>query len=582
MKEVIMKINELMDTSPILKRTSGNNSPVLKRSNDVLMEIREIIQGNKDNLGEKIKVVLIGEVKAGKSTLINSILGERVAYMNVLEATATIMEIKYGQEHKVIIVKENEEDEVLESLEVLNTIYNEKKDDMEYFNNVASIHVFLTNPILKELTLVDTPGLRTITKQNEEKTNKYIYGADVILWVMNANHIGQSDIEERIDDLMDFGKPMVLALNRVDEVNSGIESLVEYVDSEIGYAVDNNIFPVSGKKCLEALETNKDDVYKRYGVGELVQYIKLNIEGSEDITMETIIQESLKTQLHREKQVHINTKINLEKIYYELEKEMKSIESYNDNLKDKIDNKLKNWLEYEFMIGAKNSVSGLSNKKSFDSACEKHFNEENINNEVIDGYNGIAKYINGEWKVYSEQLIKSFRGDSNIVNMIEVDKAINLTQLLDEANIADSATKGGITAGAVGLGLAVYSALLGPSAAAITIGAATSVILPPFLIVGVIGGATYKWLHKDEVIKDRTYKLKDMIDDVKRSVKKNTLPKMEEDLKNVSDLYSNEIKNNVVNIISQGGLSFEDFKTFISKVDEYIKKVDELNNEIQA
>lgn len=59
--------------------------------------------------------------------------------------------------------------------------------------------------------------------------------------------------------------------------------------------------------------------------------------------------------------------------------------------------------------------------------------------------------------------------------------------------------------GVIGAGLAVYSAVLGPGAAAVTMGAALSAFLPPALLVGGLAGAVLRMLQsKQQAEKLRT------------------------------------------------------------------------------
>lgn len=43
-----------------------------------------------ENLQQTLKVFVIGEVKAGKSSLINTLVGQQISPTNILEATASL------------------------------------------------------------------------------------------------------------------------------------------------------------------------------------------------------------------------------------------------------------------------------------------------------------------------------------------------------------------------------------------------------------------------------------------------------------------------------------------------------------
>ena len=50
----------------------------------------------REKVDTKLKLVFVGEVKSGKSTLINRLVGRKVSPTNVLEVTSTIFEIHYS------------------------------------------------------------------------------------------------------------------------------------------------------------------------------------------------------------------------------------------------------------------------------------------------------------------------------------------------------------------------------------------------------------------------------------------------------------------------------------------------------
>src|SRR5436189_1954052 len=62
------------------------------------------LQGLLTNIREPLLFVVVGEVKAGKSSLINALFGQEIARADVLPATDRVCIYRYGREEKQIEV----------------------------------------------------------------------------------------------------------------------------------------------------------------------------------------------------------------------------------------------------------------------------------------------------------------------------------------------------------------------------------------------------------------------------------------------------------------------------------------------
>lgn len=173
-KDIIQVIN---NDSPIRKQIaiSPNFAETYKEDAEQLIKIQEDMDTIYNKVNNPLKVVFMGEVKAGKSTIINSIVGEEVSYVNVVEATAAIIEIEYGFLEKAIIKKKNGQ-EIKGSIEEINSIIQENINDQQFFSDIDIINIKKNLKNLDKLSIIDTPGLETITLSNEERTKK-LYSA---------------------------------------------------------------------------------------------------------------------------------------------------------------------------------------------------------------------------------------------------------------------------------------------------------------------------------------------------------------------------------------------------------------------
>ncbi len=106
---------------------------------------------------DKVHVAFVGEYNAGKSSLINTLLGEKVVAERDLPTTNRVVLITHCPVEK-----------------------REKPDDYTEL-------VCVKNEKLKQTVLVDTPGLSSAVKEHEEALLKYLHKADLIVIVAPSN-----------------------------------------------------------------------------------------------------------------------------------------------------------------------------------------------------------------------------------------------------------------------------------------------------------------------------------------------------------------------------------------------------------
>ena len=143
----------------------------------------------KDRIREPFMFVIVGEVKAGKSSFINALLEteEDICKVAPSPMTDTIQQIVYGESaHEEII-------------------------------NPYLKRIYQPADILKEIAIVDTPGTNTIIDHHQEITERFIPGADLIVFVFEAkNPYRQSSWEFFNYIHEDWRKKIVFILQQKD------------------------------------------------------------------------------------------------------------------------------------------------------------------------------------------------------------------------------------------------------------------------------------------------------------------------------------------------------------------------------
>jgi hypothetical protein len=113
------------------------------------------VAGLRDRLAEPLRVAIAGRLKAGKSTLVNALIGRRVAPTDVGECTRVVTRFRYGTADRVDVVTR---DGRRHSLPLDEDGMIPQRLGVPA-GRVAYVDVALTSDRLRELTVVDTPGL---------------------------------------------------------------------------------------------------------------------------------------------------------------------------------------------------------------------------------------------------------------------------------------------------------------------------------------------------------------------------------------------------------------------------------------
>ena len=110
------------------------------------------------------RVVIVGRLKAGKSTLVNALIGAPVAETATLEATNVVTVYQAGAPSRAELVT-LEGDRRPVPLDAGTSVSIDADAA-----HIAYVHRHLPTQSLANLTLVDTPGLATLTVENENRT----------------------------------------------------------------------------------------------------------------------------------------------------------------------------------------------------------------------------------------------------------------------------------------------------------------------------------------------------------------------------------------------------------------------------
>lgn len=234
---------------------------------------------------KKLMVVVAGEAKRGKSTLLNALLGAVVPIfpvdMNVCTNVVTI--VHYGKTEKIetVIGEGNSYRTEKVSREDIPDYVSEKGNPNNY-KNVSALNVWTPNELLKEgIVFVDTPGVGSLNVAHAETTYSFLPNADLLLFVSDAD---AGFTETELDFLKrgyQYCKNVIFPLTKKD-TNPNYKVIMEDNRKKISNILqipeeEVQIIPVSSTAKLRSIEKNSEKIYIRSNYPQFENAIWTNI-----------------------------------------------------------------------------------------------------------------------------------------------------------------------------------------------------------------------------------------------------------------------------------------------------------------
>ena len=156
------------------------------------------------NINEPFLFVVVGEVKAGKSSFVNALLEAEVCATDIEPCTDSIQQIVYAEQEFVEQVEPN----------------------LRKIGRPISI--------LQEISIVDTPGTNTVVDEHQIITERYIPNSDLTFFVLFAKNPYQKSAWDFLDFVSaEWRKKVVFILQQADllrpaDLATNLERVKEY------------------------------------------------------------------------------------------------------------------------------------------------------------------------------------------------------------------------------------------------------------------------------------------------------------------------------------------------------------------
>lgn len=177
-------------------------------------------------LDELFLLVVVGEFNAGKSALVNALLGERVLPEGVTPTTAKVTLVKWGEQVSEYSVDEG-----------------------------YAIYTYPL-PLLQEVNIVDSPGTNAIIRIHERLTEEFVPRSDLVLFVTSADRPLTESERQFLERILHWGKKVIFIVNKSDifENDEAMQEVKTFVEENTAKTLGTKpeVFVVSARLAQRA------------------------------------------------------------------------------------------------------------------------------------------------------------------------------------------------------------------------------------------------------------------------------------------------------------------------------------------
>jgi len=214
---------------------------------------REQLAALRDRLAAaRLRVLVAGEAKRGKSTLINALLGRPVLPSGVTPLTAVATTVRYGEDPRAE-VRFGDGHEEKHPLAALGDLVTERGNPRNR-RGIAAVTVFVDAPVLAGgVELVDTPGTGSVYQWDTDAAHQALETMDAAVLVLTADPPVSASERDLLAKVADLSVRTFAVLNKADHLDAaGLAEAADFtrrVLAEAGYA--GRVYPMSARAALE-------------------------------------------------------------------------------------------------------------------------------------------------------------------------------------------------------------------------------------------------------------------------------------------------------------------------------------------
>ena len=202
--------------------------------------IRFVEQQSKPWLRDRLTIAILGHYSHGKTSVLNCLFNQNFPVRGT-ESTALATYLSFGKNTNVLnlVDKGGGIQEILDNKSEVGLFDYKVSNGFPFARFFDYIEKECDNPLLQNLTFIDTPGLFTGKTGHSNPTLNVLYQADIILWCERLDRgFEDASLEFLQKNIVPREKPIFLIGTFAEEVRDAKDMLSYFVQRAKNFGVD--------------------------------------------------------------------------------------------------------------------------------------------------------------------------------------------------------------------------------------------------------------------------------------------------------------------------------------------------------
>ena len=222
---------------------------------------------------EPLMLVVMGSFSTGKSSFINALLGEEIAAVEEKPTTAVVTKFCYGQQDKLLLHFRDGKVQSATPQEFtrMTAVNNEEKLN-EVHEKLDYVERQMPLEILKQVSIIDSPGLNDLKEKRSEATERFVSKADTVLWMFSVVQLATREEMAAMDRLTPRLKPIAV-VNKMDLLDEEEDNPQEFL-AKARQTLNGRVQYVVGISAKYELEGKKENNTLKREIGNFTELEK--------------------------------------------------------------------------------------------------------------------------------------------------------------------------------------------------------------------------------------------------------------------------------------------------------------------